>query len=104
MNVFLTTLLKILNNPEIKSSDYQIACTLVDLSSQISNLTIQELAEKCYVSVSTLKRFFNQYGFNKYSIFKTTFLTQIEVRKSQMRKRKQLLTQKPFLRSFAAKS
>lgn len=84
MNYFISTLFKILNNPDIHDTNYQIAYTLIENCYDIENMTIQELAEKCYVSVSTLNRFLKNYGYNKFTIFKSVFSSHLKIRKTQM--------------------
>ena len=70
MNNLITSLLIFINNPEVRDTDYQIASCLLSHCHDIRHMTIQELAEKSYVSVSTINRFLKIFGFSRYSIFK----------------------------------
>ena len=84
MNNFITSLFFFVNNPEVRDTNYQIAYGLLKYGHQIEYMTVQQLADKCYVSVSTLNRFFKIYGFKKYHIFKSSYLSHIIIRKKQM--------------------
>lgn len=84
MNNFFSSLFKYLNNPDIHDTNYQIAYTLILYCNEIENMSVNELAEKCYVSVTTLNRFFKIYGYPNFSIFKNMFLQHIKIRKNQM--------------------
>ena len=94
MNIFLTTLFNYINNAEIHDTNYQIAYSLITHCHQIKDMTVQEVAEKSYVSVSTLNRFMKIYGYNKFMIFKQMFVSHVEIRIGQMQRRvKQKRTQ-----------
>ena len=62
MNVFVTSLLKIINNPDIQDTNYNIAYYLLLHYYDVFEMTLQEIADACYVSVSTLNRFFRIFG------------------------------------------
>lgn len=87
MNNLITSLLLFINNPEVCDTDYQIAYCLLSHCHEISTMTVQELAEKSYVSVSTINRFLKTYGFNRYAIFKEAFNQHVHVRMMQMETR-----------------
>ena len=87
LNNLITSLLLFINNPEVRDTDYQIASCLLEHCYEIKNMTIQELAEKSYVSVSTINRFLKMYGFSRYSIFKSVFYQHVLSRYNQMRGR-----------------
>lgn len=87
MNNFLTTLLLCLNNSDVRDTNYFIAYGLLENLQELNDLTIQELAERSYVSVSAINRFIKNFGFTKYQIFKNTLITHVSVRKIQMLER-----------------
>ncbi len=87
LNNLITSLLLFINNPEVRDTDYQIASCLLEHCYEIKNMTIRELAEKSYVSVSTINRFLKMYGFSRYSIFKSVFYQHVLSRYNQMRGR-----------------
>ena len=87
MNNLITSLLIFINNPEVRDTDYQIASCLLSHCHDIRHMTIQELAEKSYVSVSTINRFLKIFGFSRYSIFKEVLNQHVHVRYSQMMER-----------------
>ena len=94
MNIFLTTLFNFINNAEIHDTNYQIAYCLITHCHQIKDMTVQEVAEKSFVSVSTLNRFMKIYGYNKYMIFKQMFISHVEIRINQMQRRVKLKNNK----------
>lgn len=87
MNNFITTLLAFTNNPDIKDTNYRIALCLLNHCLDFEKMTILNLAEESYVSVSTVNRFIALYGFKKYSIFRQRYLSHLNVRREQMLKR-----------------
>lgn len=73
MNCFFNVLFLFINNSEVRDINYQIASGLLENGHELDYLTINELAERCFVSTSSLNRFFRIYGYNKYMIFKAVF-------------------------------
>lgn len=53
MGILLNRLLIVLNNSDLKSTDYHIASTLLSNFNLINDMTIGELADLCSVSKST---------------------------------------------------
>lgn len=66
MNSFFNALFIFINNPEVRDINYQIALGLLEHGHELGSLTINELAEKCFVSTSSLNRFFRIYGYKNY--------------------------------------
>lgn len=87
MNVFVTSLLKIINNPDIQDTNYNIAYYILENYYEISQMTLQEIADACYVSVSTLNRFFRIFGLKKFSIIKDLMTLHATARISQLEER-----------------
>lgn len=87
MNDFLNALFIFINNPEVHDLNYQIALGLLENGHELDYLTISELAEKCYVSTSSLNRFFRIFGYKKYMIFKALFASHMRVRFVQIQNR-----------------
>ena len=87
MNVFVTSLLKIINNPDIQDTNYNIAYYLLLHYYDVFEMTLQEIADACYVSVSTLNRFFRIFGFKKFSIIKDLMQVHAAARISQLEER-----------------
>lgn len=63
-------LLRYINNGYKKDNNYDIAKAMLDHFEEISNLTIYELADLCYVSPASISRFIRTLGFDNYSDFK----------------------------------
>ena len=70
---FFYALFLFINNPEVRDINYQIASGLLENGHELDYLTINELAERCFVSTSSLNRLFRIYGYKKYMIFKALF-------------------------------
>lgn len=66
----LSTLLRLINQSDKKGNAYDIAKALLDHYHEISELTIHELADACYVSSASLSRFVHAIGYEHYSDFK----------------------------------
>ena len=76
-----------INNPEVRDINYQIALGLLENGHELDYLTINELAERCFVSTSSLNRFFRIYGYKKYMIFKALFSSHMRIRYVQIQNR-----------------
>ena len=63
MNCFFNALFLFINNPEVRDINYQIALGLLENGHELDYLTINELADRCFVSTSSLNRFFRIYGY-----------------------------------------
>ena len=61
MNVFVTSLLKIINNPDIQDTNYNIAYYLLLHYYDVFEMTLQEIADACYVSVFYSQSLFLEY-------------------------------------------
>lgn len=66
----LSILLQYINNSFVKDSNYDIAEYMVKNYFKIPNMTINDLAEVCYVSPASISRFIRTLGFEKFSKFK----------------------------------
>ena len=87
MNCFFNALFMFINNPEVRDINYQIALGLLENGHELDYLTINELAERCFVSTSSLNRFFRIYGYKKYMIFKALFSSHMRIRYVQIQNR-----------------
>lgn len=87
MNCFFNALFMFINNPEVRDLNYRIALGLLENGHELDYLTINELAERCFVSTSSLNRFFRIYGYNKYMIFKALFSSHLRIRYVQIQNR-----------------
>lgn len=87
MNNIITSLLLFINNAEVQDTNYLIAYGLLKYGEEIENMTLVELAEKCYVSVSAINRFIKIFGYHKYQMFKTLYVKHFIIRKKQMKER-----------------
>lgn len=79
MNCFFNALFLFINNPEVRDINCQIALGLLENGHELDCLTINELAERCFVSTSSLNRFFRIYGYKKYIIFKALFSSHLRI-------------------------
>lgn len=70
MGILLNRLLIVLNDSDLKSTDYHIAFTLLSNFYLISEMTIGEVADLCSVSKSTISKFIRKLNFEDYAEFK----------------------------------
>ena len=87
MNNFITTLLQFINNPDERDTNYNIVYCLISHCHELDKMSVQDLADECYVSVSTFNRFFKLFGFKKFVIFKQLIASHVVIRLSQMQYR-----------------
>lgn len=66
----LSILLRYINNTFVKDSNYDIAEAMVKNYFEIPNMTINDLADACYVSPASISRFIRTLGFEKFAQFK----------------------------------
>lgn len=66
----LNQLLHITNENYQKDANYTIAKTMLDNFSKLSEMTIQEVADLCYVSPASISRFVRYLGYSGFSEFK----------------------------------
>jgi DNA-binding MurR/RpiR family transcriptional regulator len=70
MNLIITSLYNLINNPNINSVDRTIAYTLLKDYKQIENKTIIQAAKDLHVTPSQLSRFIRVIGFDSYDEFR----------------------------------
>lgn len=63
-------LLNLLNDFEHDSTDVRVAESLLDILDEIENMSIDQVADKCHISKSTLSRFVKTIGFENYKQFR----------------------------------
>ena len=62
----LNSLISLINDGEENSSDVVIAKYLLENYNQLQNLNIYDVAEKCYVDRSTIRRLAKKLGFDNF--------------------------------------
>lgn len=70
MNSVLSMLLRYVNGQYKKDTHYDIALSLLTHYSEISRMTINDLADICYVSPASISRFIKMLGFQSFHEFK----------------------------------
>lgn len=90
MNAFITELLKIINNTDVQDNNYTIAYFILVNYFDIPNMSLQSMAEKCFVSVPTLKGFFSRYNFSNFTVFKEMLAIHGKHRFEQLDRRLQI--------------
>lgn len=73
-----TTLLRFINIANEDSIYQSLAVELLKRKTQISNATITDMADACFVSTATLSRFCKKLGFKEYAQFKESFRSEYE--------------------------
>lgn len=66
----LARLLRIVNGQLKKDANYDIALNILTHYSEITSYTINDLADKCFVSTASISRFIRLLGFNSFVDFK----------------------------------
>lgn len=84
MNSLIALLCIIINSSFTKDTDYRIALFVIEHLYDIHKYTLNEMAEKCYTSVPTLKKFFRMLGDKDFSMFRFHINNSISVRTGQM--------------------
>lgn len=103
------TLFEILNNEYVESSNWRIANAILSLKSSIKSVSINDLAELCFVSEATISRFCKNTGFESYQQLKNSIiesLNPLKISIFHMQKQSyELLEQNPknFMRDYAKK-
>lgn len=69
----LNSLISILNEGEEDSSDAVIAKSLLQNFNHLQNLNIYDMADECFVSRATIRRFAQRLGFDNFKILKNQF-------------------------------
>lgn len=69
MGMLYSRLLTILNEEPLGSTYYHIALQMLKMLKNISNMSINQLAEKCDVSKSTISKFIRNIGYEDFSEF-----------------------------------
>ena len=75
----MSLLLRYVNNVVKKDGNYDIAQSMLNHYDEIPDLTIHELAEKCYCSASSLSRFIRLLGFENYATFREACMHVLDI-------------------------
>lgn len=76
----LSILLRYVNNREKKDNNYHIARAMLDCYEEIPQLTVYDIADKCFVSTAAISRFIRHIGFQSYTAFKEACAESIDIR------------------------
>lgn len=86
MYTLLNYFISIANSSNNQDMNYHIAKYLMDYYMQIETMTLQEIADACYVSVPSVKNFFKQFGFSNFTLVKKRILQDQRIRKTQIQR------------------
>lgn len=89
MNTIIAILCIIINSSFTKDTNYRIALFIIEHLYEVPSISMNEIAERCFTSVSTVKKFLKTIGHNSYSTFKFQVENSISVRTKQMQQRHQ---------------
>ena len=84
MYTLLNYFMSIVNSSNHQDINFHIAKYLMDHYMQMDALTLQEIADACYVSIPSVKNFFKQFGLPNFTIVKKQILQDQRVRKTQI--------------------
>lgn len=86
MYILLGFFMVIANNSNIKDNNYHIARFFVANYMRMETLTLQDVADQCFVSVPTVKSFLRKFGFTSFARFKHTITVDAAIRLQQIHK------------------
>lgn len=84
MNSLIAILCIMINSSFIKDTEYRLAVFIIEHFYDIHLYSLNEIAENCYTSTATVKKFFRKLGDTDYTMFKFHIANSIAVRSSQM--------------------
>lgn len=70
MGILYNRLLIILNDSDLDSTDYHIALVMLQNMHRLADLSIQQLADLCSVSKSTISKFIRELGYEDFADFR----------------------------------
>ena len=73
MDDVIMQLLLLMDNLQVDETEHHLAAQLLKNIYEIPDLSIENMAERCYTSPATLSRFIKRLGFKSYVIFRNTF-------------------------------
>jgi len=79
INSVLSMLLRYVNSQYKKDANYDIALCLLHHYDEIGNMTINEMADICYVSSASISRFIKLLGFQSFHEFKNACKNTLEI-------------------------
>ena len=78
MDETVIRLLMIANNYHEQDAEHDIAVKLLEHAGDIDKCTLEQMAQRCFTSATSLSRFIKKMGFQNYSVFKSVFAKQIK--------------------------
>lgn len=84
MYMLLPYFLSIINNSNNKDLTYYVAKYIVENISHIDEVSLQDIADGCFVSVPTVKQFFKKFDYGNYLHFKEKLKVDLTVRLDQI--------------------
>lgn len=84
MYTLLNYFINIVNSSNNQDINYHIARYMVDHYMEMENITLQMIADACYVSVPTVKNFFKQFGYRNFVMVKERILREQHIRSTQI--------------------
>lgn len=75
----ISTLLRLMNGSQKKDNNYDIANLMVKNFHRIPKMTINDLADACYVSAASISRFIRLIGFENYTDFRNACNSALDI-------------------------
>ena len=97
MNTVLSLIILLTQNSLKKDINYNIAIYILEHIYDLKDMGIKELAEACYTSTTSILKFCKVIGYDSYSEFKRQFVSNIEIRKVQLKTKLANLTEEDLL-------
>lgn len=87
MNTLISKLLMILNSEHSDSINFTIAKYILDHIDKVLEMPVNQLAEACYCSVNSIRKFCRYLGYESYARLKDALSSSLRTRISQIRER-----------------
>lgn len=84
MNTVLSLILMLLQRSAADEREYILSEYIIAHLREIENITLQKIADDCFMSTNTVLRFCRQLGFRSYSTFRSQLLTTCRIRRIQL--------------------
>lgn len=102
MNTILSLIIMIRLNSLKKDNNYIIADYIIKHLNEMTNKSIKQLSEDCFVSTTSILKFCKLLGFNTYSEFKNKLLSTMKTRKMQLIEKNKGLDPDELLKHIAS--
>lgn len=102
MNTVLSLIILFTYQDISRDINYTISRYIIDHLPQFLNMSMTELSKNCFVSTTSIKKFYQMLGFNSYNVFKKHLETSLNTRIHQMKIRYKNMNQEDWYQSLSS--